>query len=50
MKFHLVVTKPFQNFVRGDVITELMKIEEVLANDYKQFVTKVALIQTEEGQ
>ncbi len=46
---HLVVLKPFLNFVRGDVIAEADKIAKVLNADYKKFITKVALPNAPKG-
>jgi hypothetical protein len=42
MIHHLVVTKPFLNFIRGDVIADAAKISEILATERKKFVVKVA--------
>lgn len=42
MTHHLVVTKPFLNFVRGDIIADAEKIRDILSTEYKRFVTKVA--------
>lgn len=39
---HLVVLRPFFNFVRGDIIADAAKIREVLGTEYRKFVTKVA--------
>lgn len=39
---HLVVLKPFLNFVRGDIIADAEKIREVLDTEYRKFITKVA--------
>ena len=49
MTHHLVVTKPFLNFVRGDIVAEATKIGEILATEYRKFVTKVALPSTSKG-
>jgi hypothetical protein len=46
---HLVVTKPFLNFVRGDVIADETKATHVLAGEYRKFVTKIATSSTVEG-
>lgn len=46
MTFHLVVTRAFQNYVRGDIITDLAKIEEVLAVEYKHFVARIRMIKS----
>ena len=42
MSLHLVVTKPFLGFVRGDVIAEAAQIDEILASDHKKSVQRVA--------
>ena len=39
---HLVVTKPFLDYVRGDIIDDMNKISEILSAEYRKFVTKVA--------
>ena len=39
---HLVVTKPFLDYVRGDIIDDMNKVSEILAAEYRKFVTKVA--------
>ncbi len=49
MTYHLVVTKPFLNFVRGDIISEATKVREMISMEYKKFVTKVALPITSKG-
>jgi hypothetical protein len=41
MTLHLVVTKPFLGYVRGDVIADSAKISAILASDYKKSVTRV---------
>ena len=42
MTFHLVATRPFLGYARGDIITDVAKINEILSSDYKRFVVKVA--------
>jgi hypothetical protein len=49
MTHHLVVTKPFLNYVRGDIIVDVLKISEILASEQKKFVTRVALSTTSKG-
>lgn len=49
MTYQLIVTKPFLNFGRGDVITDATKISELLLTDYKKFVTKVLVANTSKG-
>ena len=46
---YLVVTKPFLSFVRGDIIADATTIGEIMAGEYKKFVTKVATPPTSEG-
>ena len=43
MTHQLIVTKPFLNFVRGDIISDIRQISEILSTEHKKFVTKVAL-------
>jgi hypothetical protein len=42
MTLHLVATKPFLGFVRGDIISDTTRILDILASDYRRFVAKVA--------
>jgi hypothetical protein len=49
MTHHLVVTKPFLNFVRGDIIADVTKIREFLATEHRRFVMKVATATTTKG-
>jgi hypothetical protein len=42
MQHHLVVTRPFLNFVRGNIITDATKVADILASDYRMFTIKVA--------
>ena len=42
MTHHLVVSKSFLNFIRGDIITDADKIAKILSTEHKKFVTKVA--------
>jgi hypothetical protein len=37
----LVVTKSFQSFVRGDIITDSVKIREILGSDHSGCVRAV---------
>lgn len=41
MTFHLVATRPFLGYVRGDIIADVAKINQILGSDYKRFVVKV---------
>jgi hypothetical protein len=49
MTHQLVVTTPFLNFVRGDIIADATKIDEVMATEYRKFVTKVIAPNTSKG-
>jgi len=49
MTNRLVVTTPFLNFVRGDIIDDVKKIGEIMATEYKKFVTKVIAPNTSKG-
>jgi hypothetical protein len=49
MTNHLVVTTPFLNFVRGDIIADATEIAHVMATEYKKFVTKVIAPNTSKG-
>jgi hypothetical protein len=46
---HLVVLRPFLDFVRGDVIVEADRIRKVLDTEHKKFITKVALPNAPKG-
>jgi hypothetical protein len=46
---HLLVTAPFLKFVRGDIIADATKIDEVMATEYKKFVTKITAPSTSKG-
>lgn len=41
MDFHLVVGRPFGQLVRGDVVTEAMRIAEVLSSEHVHHVVRV---------
>jgi hypothetical protein len=49
MQHYLVVTRPFLNFVRGDIISDATKVSDILKTDYQKFVTKVAAPNSSEG-
>lgn len=49
MTHHLVVARPFLDFVRGDIISDALKISDILSTERKKFVTKVALPSTSKG-
>ena len=49
MTHRLVVTKPFLDFVRGDIIVDAAKTIEILAGEHQKFVTKVVAPATSEG-
>jgi hypothetical protein len=38
---HLVVTRPFLEYVCVDIITDTNKVTKILATEYKKFVTKI---------
>lgn len=45
----LVVTRPFYNFIRGDVIADASKIDEIMATEHSKSVTKVIAPNTSKG-
>jgi hypothetical protein len=45
----LVVTKSFQSFVRGDIITDLVKIQQILGSDHAGCVRPVIVTVHGEG-
>ncbi len=49
MTYRLIVTRPFLDFVRGDIVAEPSKIAEILSTEHKKFVIKVALPATSKG-
>jgi hypothetical protein len=49
MTHRLVVTKPFRNYARGDIIVDVAKTIEILAGEHQKFVTKVVAPATSEG-
>jgi hypothetical protein len=49
MTHRLVVTKPFLNFVPGDIIVDAAKTSEILAGEHRKFVTKVVAPTTSKG-
>jgi hypothetical protein len=49
MTHRLVVTKPFLNFVRGDIIVDVAQTIAILASEHQTFVTKVVAPATSEG-
>jgi hypothetical protein len=46
---HLVVTRPFLGFVQADIISDSGRITEIMAADYKKFVTRVLAPNTSKG-
>lgn len=42
MAFHLIVISPFEDYKRGDTITDAAKVEKVLASEQEAFVRRVA--------
>lgn len=49
MVCYLFVKDPFLGHVRGDLITDIEKIRDILSSDHKRFVTRVALSQALKG-
>ncbi len=45
----LVVTRSFSTFVRGDVIADSAKIDEIMATEHSKSVTKVIAPNTSKG-
>ncbi|WP_299960788.1 hypothetical protein [Acidocella sp.] len=41
MLFHLVVLKPFAGYSRGDLITDAVVVEDILAGPQKGFVVRL---------
>lgn len=46
MAHRLVVREPFENYAKGDEITDPDAVEFILASDYEQNVIKTAVIDT----
>ena len=46
---YLFVKDSFLEYLRGDVITDIGEVHNILSSDYKRFVTRVALPQTSKG-
>jgi hypothetical protein len=42
MQVHLVVVKPFAELVRGDIVTDPVRITEVLKSEHAPHVVRVA--------
>ena len=42
MEHHLIVIKPFLDLVREDFIIEATRIDQVMASEYRRFVTRIA--------
>lgn len=42
MNFHLVVLKPFANYKRGELITDVAVVESILVGPQASFVVRVA--------
>lgn len=49
MTNHLVVKRPFLNFIRGDVIVDQTKVVEIMSGEYRKFITKILLPTTPKG-
>ena len=43
MQIHLVVVKPFAGLNRGDVVTDPVRIAEILRGEHAQHVVRVAI-------
>ena len=46
MEIHLVVVKPFDAFLRGDVITDSARISNILSGERAHYVVRVAARRT----
>lgn len=42
MQVHLVVMKPFASLTRGDIVTDPVRIAEILKGEHAQHVVRVA--------
>lgn len=42
MEMHLVVVRPFDSFLRGDVITDSARITTILSGERAHYVVRVA--------
>jgi hypothetical protein len=42
MEMHLVVVRPFDGFLRGDVITDSARITSILRSERAHYVVRVA--------
>ena len=40
MTYYLVVTRPFLNFTRGDIITDAEKIAQIMSAEYRKFIVR----------
>lgn len=49
MDTHLVVVKPFDGFARGDIITDVTRIAQVLAGEHAHAVVRVQPTQNKGG-
>ena len=43
MELHLVVVRPFDNFVRGDVITDPVRVAAILSGERARYVVRVSV-------
>jgi hypothetical protein len=43
MQVHLVVVKPFATLVRGDIVTDPVRIAELLKSEHAPHVVRVAI-------
>ncbi len=46
---HLVVVKPFAGLERGDIVTDAVRVAEILRSEHAAFVVRVVPRQSEEG-
>jgi hypothetical protein len=49
MTHHLVVTKPFFGYMRGDIIADMTTAGGILASEHCRFVTKIIAPNRSEG-
>ncbi len=43
MNMHLVVVRPFAGFARGDIVTDAIRINEILNSEHATSVVRVAV-------
>ena len=42
MDMHLVVIRPFEEFARGDIVTDTIRIDKILNSEHARSVVRVA--------